>query len=359
MNTVKLKSGLLVFVICILGAASVSNAQEWTRKMFSEFSKDFGEVQLGEVPEYRFTIQNIYDEDIKIRSIRSSCGCTIATASKNVLKTWEKGEIICKFNTPAVGPGFKQATVTVEFGAPYVGECKLTVSGTIVAGGVRFSPKSIDFGSVTASKLPVKKIMLSSSGNPYFRVHDIKSTFQHIKVQVRETARANGLVQVEMSTQLKDTVPSGFNQGELYVIVEDDYRRKAANGQKILRQIPLKFNANLVSEFRVAPEVLSLGPIPPGKKVVQKVFLTSSRPFRLMDVRCKSEAFKVDASKDSKKVHIIEVTYKGEDKPGRHECELTFYTDLNRSRDVPSGSMKAIVDISEPEIETADVSNSQ
>ncbi|MFK7768459.1 MAG: DUF1573 domain-containing protein [Mariniblastus sp.] len=358
MNTVKLKSTLVIFLLCLFGSAGVSHAQQWARAMFTEYVKDFGKVPLGEVPEYRFEIENKYEEDIRIRSIRSSCGCTIATASKNVLKTWEKGEIICKFNTPAVGPGFKQATVTVEFDRPFVGECQLTVRGTIVA-GVSFSPKSIDFGDVTAKKLPVKKITLTSTGNPFFRVADIKSTFQHIKVQVSETARSNGLVKVEMVTQLKDSAPTGFNQGELYVMVEDDYRRRGPNNTPILRQIPLRFSGNHVSEFRVAPEILSLGPIEPGKSVVQKVFLSSSLPFRLTDVKCQSEAFRVkaDDANESKKVHIVEVTYTCENKPGRHECELSFYTDLSRDA---SGKMKAIVDISkpsEPEIQTSAVEN--
>ena len=350
MNTVKLKSRVIVFLLCVFGAASISDGQEWARKMFTEYVKDFGEVPLGEVPEYRFEIENKYEEDIRIRSIRSSCGCTIATATKNVLKTWEKGEILCKFNTPAVGPGFKQATITVEFDRPFVGECQLTVRGTIVA-GVSFSPKSIEFGDVTESKLPVRKVTLTSTGNPFFRVVDIKSTFKHIKVQVRETARTSGTVKVEMTTQLKETAPSGFSQGELYVIVEDDYRRKGPNNTRVLRQIPVRFNANYVSAFQVAPEILSLGPLPPGKTVTQKVFLSADKPFRLTDVRCQSEAFRVKTTSDeAKKVHIIVVTYTGENKPGRHECELSFYTDLSQE---VSGTMKAIVDIAEPEIKTS------
>ena len=74
------------------------------------------------------------------------------------------------------------------------------------------------------------------------------------------------------------------------------------------------------------------------------MFLTAEKPFKITDVRCHSEAFSVRADKEAKKVHIVEVSYTGEDELGRHECELSFYTDLDKSA---SGKMKAVVEIVE------------
>ena len=120
---------IFVVVLTSWGAAEVLQGQEWARKMFTEYVHDFKEVNLGDKPEYRFKIKNIYKENITIRSVSSSCGCTIATPTKNVLKMYEEGEILCQFNSPAVGTGYKQATVTVRFDKPFVGECQLTVRG--------------------------------------------------------------------------------------------------------------------------------------------------------------------------------------------------------------------------------------
>lgn len=340
MNLSPIRSLTVILAIC-LGAANLSSGQEWARKMFKEYSHEFGRVTLGDIPEYRFEIENIYEEDIRISSVTSSCGCTIATASKMLLKTWEKGEIICRFNTPAVGNGFKQATITVRFDKPYVGECQLTVNGNIVS-GINFSPQKIDFGQVTEKNFPSKTIRLSSMGNPNFRVHDVKSTFGHIKVQIRETARRGNYVNYEMTAQLTDTVPKGFAQGDLYVVVEENPYLRNRDGSKILREVPIQFNAKVVSPLQVAPEILTLGSVSPGENVTQKVFLTSDEPFRITDVRCLSENFRVRADKEAKKVHIVEVSYTGEEKIGRHECELSFYTDLDKEA---SGKMKAIVEI--------------
>ena len=333
----------LVLLIVVFGLANVSNGQEWARKMFKEYNHSFGKVPLGEIPEFRFEIENIYQENIRIRSVTWSCGCTIATPTKTSLRSKEKGEIVCKFNSPAVGAGFKQATVTVRFDQPFVGECQLTVSGDIVT-GVTFSPDQIDFGQVTDNELPEKTIRITSTGQPSFRIADVKSTSAHIKVtEIREVQRSGGVVAYDMKTQLKDSVPKGFAQGELYVVLEDNPRLRDRSNNRVLREKPISFNAKVVSPLQVAPEVLTLGKVEPGKEVTQKVFLTSSRPFKITDVRCHSEAFSVKAEGGAKKVHIVEISYRGEDNPGRHECELSFYTDMDTRES--SGKMKAIVEI--------------
>jgi len=344
MNLRKLKFAFLVFVAASFFLSNTSDAQDWARKMFKEYVHDFQKVPLGEIPEYRFEIQNIYKEDIRIRSINSSCGCTIASSSKNILKTWEKGEILCRFNTPAVGAGFKQATITVRFDRPFVGEVQLTVRGTIVS-GVSFSPDTIEFGQVSESHRPKKTVRLSSAGNPYLRIVDVKSKFDHITVfNPERVASAGNSAVYELTAQLKDSVPKGYSQGELYVIVEENPGNRPGN-RPILRQIPLKFNAKVVAPLQLAPEILTLGAIEPGEKITQKIFLTSEMAFKITDVRCQSGAFSVRAEPDARKVHIVEVSYTGEKKLGRKENELSFYTDLDSNA---SGRMTAVVEIVEP-----------
>lgn len=344
MNLRKIKFAIFAFLAVSTLLANTADAQDWARKMFKEYVHDFKNVPLGEIPEYRFEIQNIYKEDIRIRSISSSCGCTIASASKNVLKTWEKGDILCRFNTPAVGAGFKTATITVRFDRPFVGEVQLTVRGTIVS-GVSFSPDVIEFGQVSDSNRPKKTVRLSSTGNPYLRIVDVKSKSEHITVfPPKRVASAGSSAVYELTAQLKDSVPKGYSQGELYVIVEENPGNRPGN-HPVLRQIPLKFSAKVVAPLQLAPEILTLGTIEPGEKISQKVFLTSEMPFKITDVRCQSGAFSVKAESDSRKVHIVEVSYVGEKKFGRQENQLSFYTDLDSKA---AGRMTAVVEIVEP-----------
>jgi hypothetical protein len=339
-----LASTFLSLVFFAIGSGE-STAQPWVGKMFKETQHDFGNVQLGETPVYRFPIENIYREPIHIRSIQSSCGCTIASASKNTLKTWEKGEIVCKFNTPAVGVGVKKATISITFDKPYFGEMQLTVKGNIVT-GLSLEPKQIDFGQVVENNLPVAKVQLKSSGNPNFRIQDIKSVFKHIKVEVRETARQGGIVSYDIMAQLRDTVPKGFNQDQLYLVLNEGIN---PDGTPRLRQIPLRFNAKVVSALQLSPEILSIGPLKKGETAKKKVFLKSDKPFRIRDVRCHSDAFSVKADSKSKKMHIVEVSYTADDETGRHECDLSFFVDYPDSASTgqadSSSKMKAIVEV--------------
>ena len=57
---------LRLFVVSVVfsGFGDCLQGQEWARKMFTEYVHDFKEVNLGEKPEYRFKIKNIYKEDI-------------------------------------------------------------------------------------------------------------------------------------------------------------------------------------------------------------------------------------------------------------------------------------------------------
>jgi hypothetical protein len=344
------KTLMVLGLIAVTLLSSPASAQEWAKKMFQEMDHDFGNVPKGEVPEYRFEFQNLYEEDLHIAQVVSSCGCTSASLSKKVLKTWEKGEVVCRFNSPAFD-GHKQASIRVLITKPYVGEVQLTVKGNIVRGLV-FSPESIDFGQVSESNLPEREIKLTNSGGN-FRIADVKSTFPHIKVQLKETARTSSMVTYTMKTQLRDSVPSGFSQGELYIVVEEN---------KVRREVPLKFSAKVVSELQV-PEMIAMGTVKPGEEVKKRVVLKSNKPFKITDVTSHSTSFRVKAGKEEKKVHFVEVIYVGEEKPGQHVSELSFY--INSSTE-PAGKIKAVVEIVSPDGEpdaseltpkTADVRN--
>ena len=341
---------VITFTLVVVSLTNQSaHGQAWLRQMFKEQrTHDFGDVQLGDVPEHRFQFENIFNETFHIQSIHSSCGCTIATASKKTFETWDKGEIICRFNTPAVGTGRKQATITVKFDRPYRAEMQLTVKGNIVT-GITLEPKTIDFGQVVENNLPSRVVQLRSSGNPNFRIRDVKSVFKHISVKVRETSRSNGLVSYDIITKLKDSVPKGFTQDQLYFVVEEG---RNYDGSPKLTQLPLPFNAKVTSALQLSPEVLSLGPMAPGEVIKKKVFLKSDKPFFISDVRCQSEAFSVKAARKPKKMHIVEVSYTAEAKSVSHECELSFYVRYADAQHAPpdsnpSGRLKAIIEISE------------
>ena len=145
-----------VILLAFVFSAIPASAQEWAKKMFSELSHDFGTVNKEERPVHKFEIKNIYNETISITNLRSSCGCTSVSLDKRTLKTGEVATLTAKYNSH-IFDGFKQATITVSFGAPFYGETILQVKGNIVR-GVNIKPKNIEFGEVNSTSIPAKQI---------------------------------------------------------------------------------------------------------------------------------------------------------------------------------------------------------
>ena len=51
-------------------------AQDWAKQMFPVTSHNFGTVAKGSKTEYRFRFSNLYKEDVRVVSVRTSCCCT-------------------------------------------------------------------------------------------------------------------------------------------------------------------------------------------------------------------------------------------------------------------------------------------
>ena len=331
---------LVALILCGTFVEQV-DAQKWAKDLFSEFSHDFGDVTKGETPEYRFKLKNIYNEDINIIQVFSSCGCTQASITKNKIKTWEESEIVCRFNSKPFN-GSKQATVTVKLGPPLVGEVQLSVKGNIVS-AIRMNPSELQFGQVSRGRDKTLGTTITGAANVPFRIVDIKSTFPHVGVSLSRATRVGNTIQYQMQTKLKESAPEGFSQGELYVVVEESGKR---------RQIPLKFSAEMTAPIKISPAVLTLNDLKPGEQVTKTVVVRAGQPFQITDVKCRTKAFRVTAKKGgSAKTHILKVTYTAPENPKSSECDLTFFTNLTNA---PSGKVKAIIDFDDAPVEVDD-----
>ncbi|HZH71059.1 MAG TPA: DUF1573 domain-containing protein [Mariniphaga sp.] len=66
---------------------------------FSENSYDFGDLKQGDKKEHTFSLKNEGKSELIIRNVRSSCGCTAVTPSKNVIAPGESAPIKVTFDT--------------------------------------------------------------------------------------------------------------------------------------------------------------------------------------------------------------------------------------------------------------------
>ncbi len=307
----------IVGILVCLSVPVDGYGQDWARKMFSEFRHDFGTVVKGEEAEHRFEFQNIYLEEIEIDRISSSCGCAQVSYTNKKLKTWEKAEIVVKFNTKAFS-GQRQATISVNFANPFRGEVQLTITG-LIRTDIQIQPGAIDFGSGAMANIKTQIVKITKYGNPNWSIRDVQSAYGNIAVELSKPRRFYDRTEYELKASLKPETPTGFCQGELFLVAMEGNRED---------QIPLPFSGKVSAPLEISPQVLDFEKVAPGQTVSRKVVLKSDQAFSLKDVICAASGFACDAKSSPKKVHFVELKYTADMTPGRHETVITFVTDI-------------------------------
>ncbi|GAP67652.1 hypothetical protein BA6E_10195 [Bacteroidales bacterium 6E] len=111
-----------------LSAAEMANAPVVN---FNTLSYDFGDIKQGEKKEYTFELANKGKRDLVIRNVRSSCGCTAVSPSKNVIGAGETAPIKVVFDSTGK-KGRQSKTVTVITNDPKTPTTTLRVSTNII-----------------------------------------------------------------------------------------------------------------------------------------------------------------------------------------------------------------------------------
>ncbi len=100
--------------------------------IFDTTEYDFGKIQPGDTVRVKFHFQNAGKEDLIIRQVRSSCGCTATEPEKKTIKPGEKSNIQLIFDSSGrTGNQYKYAIITTN--DPINTEVKVTLHGTIVS----------------------------------------------------------------------------------------------------------------------------------------------------------------------------------------------------------------------------------
>ena len=307
---------MAIAVLASLAGAIETSAQDWATKMFKTRSHDFGSVARGAKAEFAFEFENMYEEELHVASVRSSCGCTTPTITKKDLKTFEKSTIVATYNTRSF-LGQKSATVTVVIDKPYYAEVQLTIEGYIRS-DVVFDPGEVNFGEVDQSTTAERKLTVTYAGRADWKITDVRSANEHFEVELSETSRGGGRVAYDMLVRLTKDAPSGYFQDQLSLITDD------ARSQSI----PVLVQGSVVSPLTVSPASLILGDLEPGQVVKKQLIVRGNRPFRILNIVCEDAGFTFEPPSDaSKQVQFVPVTFTA-NSAGLISQKITITTDL-------------------------------
>ncbi len=288
-------------MFCIVPlASSVVAADQWGQKLFSETHHHFGTVSRNAKTEHAFVIENCFEEDVHIASVRSSCGCTHPVLTKNTLKTWEKGEVIAQFNTRSF-IGTKNAEITVVIDRPYYAEVKLTVGGTIRS-DVVVEPGEVRFGDVELGEKKTVDLKISYAGRPDWKIADIRGNSDQIEVRLDPIQKNGSRTTYVLHITLKDTAPVGDLMDELIVVTNDSKND----------QFTLPVNARVIPPVSITPTFVSLGDIVKGKQAQNRLIVRSKKPFSITGIDCPDGRFEFKVPEGAKSIQVVSFSFKGE-----------------------------------------------
>lgn len=307
----------LIALLAVLMAAPCG-AQEWARKMFETTSHDYGTVARGAKSEFRFVLTNIYKEDAHISSVRASCGCvTPEIVTKDAFKTWEKAEIVAKFNTRTF-IGQRRATITVTFDKPFYAEVQLQISGYIRT-DVVVDPGQVDLGEIDRGEGAEKTVKITYAGRSDWKILEVKSPNDSLESEVIEKSRANGRVAYELKVRLKDDAPSGLIEDQLTLVTND---RRAP-------QFPVIVQGRVVADVTLSPSQLYLGAVKQGEVVSKQLVVRGREAFKVLSVECEDSRFQFTIPDEAKTVHMIAVKFEAGTSGGKISQKLRVRTDAN------------------------------
>ncbi|TWT37508.1 hypothetical protein KOR34_24600 [Posidoniimonas corsicana] len=341
-----------LILLATLVLAPACHAQQWAKEMFDKVDHDFGAVARGSDTVYRFEVTNKYKEDIRLLSVRSSCGCTSPSIeTTDWIKTWEKGYVLAKFNTRTF-TGLHSATLTVDLEvkspkvSTYRGQVQLRVHGNI-RGDVVFEPGAIVFGEVDQGDTLEKRVTVTHSGRSSWKIEDVRSASDNLEVELTERHRSGGRVVYDLLARLKEGATPGLVKEQLAIVTNDSSNPR----------VPIDVEGRIVPEISVAPANLVFGKVEEGQSAKKRLIVRGKTPFRVVSIECENKAFRFSTDEDAKEHHIVTVEFDATAEPGDLKAPIIIRTDRGDAYAASCTAYATIeqsVEQGEPEKEVAD-----
>jgi hypothetical protein len=311
-------------------AVPSARAQSWVDQVLPERSFDFGTVARGSKVRHSFRLVNRLDQDVRVLTWRTKCGCTEArvggrdsSAGAVTIPAGTQTTVEAVIDTTKfLGP--KRSGLTLVFERPNYVDVDLDLN-CFIRGDIVLNPGLADFGIVSRSSSAEKPSLTLSlayaGGQANWGVTKMQTKSAHVAAKLQEQARsADGQAQYLLTATLDPKDLSGFFKDEITLFTNDP------NGPTI----PVSVTANVQAAVTVTPSPLLLGSVKPGQVVKKTLLVRSSQgPFKVKGVKpSKDDLTAAPVPDDSRPVHTLSVTFKAPAQPGPYNAVFEVETDL-------------------------------
>jgi hypothetical protein len=142
---------------------------------------NFGSIPPGKKMEHVFTIRNVGDKPLAIKSVRPSCGCTAVSKTASVIQPGKSGDINSSFDSTNF-EGAILKTITVDTNDPKAPTSTLTIKGTVIE-EIQISPKQVSLGRVKENGTAKAAIILTNKGNKPLKIASVTSTLAKPEIE--------------------------------------------------------------------------------------------------------------------------------------------------------------------------------
>ncbi|MFN0050948.1 MAG: DUF1573 domain-containing protein [Planctomycetales bacterium] len=287
-----------VGTLAVALSASTAFAQQWAEKMFDKLEHDFGVVARGAEAKYRLVITNKYRDDVHISNVRTSCGCTAATPSKDTLKSLEQAYIELTMDTKKF-TAQKDSSVTITIDRPQPAEVRIPVRA-FIRSDVVLSPGGANFGPITRGSDAERKIAVAYAGRENWTIRNVISKNPNIVAKVVETSRGGGRVNYDLVVTAKGSTPLGDFRDQLTLVTDDPTNPN----------LPVLVDGKVENLYAVTTELLDFGTLNAGTKKTMNLIVRGKQPFTIekLESEHSAERFEVRIPVEAKAIHVIPLT---------------------------------------------------
>lgn len=244
---------------------------------------NFGDIIQGETRDHTFVIGNQGKQDLVIKSVNPTCGCTVAQVKTpagqiinpkqippgqdiTVLKPGETADVTAEFNSR--GQPLKQLTkhIMVISSDDSQPAFKLTMSMRI-SSGVNFEPYPIQFGEMAPGIKKTVRTLAKLVQFPDLKIESITEKPEHMEITWEPATAPDGTPAIAFDVSVLPSAPIGYSGGTI--------RLKTDNQR--LPELQVQYYANVLSAIvfdtgnKINKERIDFEIIPFGKAASRTV----------------------------------------------------------------------------------------
>jgi len=287
------------------------------RLVLAESVFDFGKVEQGSHVNHLFRFTNQGGQNLRIESIKTSCGCTAAVISSEVIGPGQEGTISATFDTARFS-GEKAKEISVYSNDPTQPMVTLTLQGEVLV-EVEVDPPQLYLGRVRRGEETVRSIDVVYDAGKSLSITKVENSSPLLTVRAQDFEK-EGRKGKKLIVTLKKDAPLGR--------VNDEIKVTTTSEKRPVIDIPVF--GSVEGDLVVAPPQVSFGVVRRGEGKTQEVSIKSraSMPIHIISVQSSNADVEptLTALKDGEEYKLT-LNAKNDSKAGRIQGEVQVFTD--------------------------------